>query len=69
MSLSAVERVEQILDEEGAERLFEEVLPSDPLSFKDTKSYRDRLKKASKETGLSEAMVVVKGSVEGRKVI
>ncbi|MDQ7039200.1 MAG: acetyl-CoA carboxylase, carboxyltransferase subunit beta [Aquificota bacterium] len=69
MSLSAVERVEQILDEEGAERLFEEVLPSDPLSFKDTKNYRDRLKKASKETGLSEAMVVVKGSVEGRKVI
>ncbi len=69
MPLSAVERVEQILDEEGADRLFEDILPADPLNFKDTKSYRDRLKKASKETGLSEAMVVVKGSIEGRRVI
>lgn len=69
MSLSAAERIEQLLDEEGAERLFEDILPADPLGFKDTKSYKDRLKKAYKDTGLSEAMVVVRGSIEGRRVI
>jgi acetyl-CoA carboxylase carboxyl transferase subunit beta len=69
MPLSAVERIEQLLDEGEVERLFEDVLPADPLNFKDTKSYRDRIRKASRETGLTEALVVVKGSMEGRKVL
>ncbi len=69
MTMSAVQRVESLLDEEGVVSLFEEVRPSDPLRFKDTRSYRDRLKKAQEQTGLSEAMVVVKGSIEGRRVI
>jgi len=67
--LSAVERVEFLLDDTGAEKLFESVLPTDPLRFKDTRSYRDRLKKAREQTGLSEAMVVVKGFMDGRPVI
>ncbi len=67
--LSAVERLEYLIDEENVERIFEEVLPADPLNFKDTTSYKDRLKRATKETGLSEAMVVVRGSISGRRVI
>ncbi len=67
--LSAVERVEQILDESGAQKLYEEMLPADPLGFKDTRPYRDRLKKAQEQTGLTEAMVVVRGSVEGREIV
>ncbi len=67
--LSAVERLEHLLDEERAEKMFEEIKPADPLNFKDAVSYKDRLKKASKETGLSEAMVVVRGSLEGRGVV
>ena len=67
--LSAVERAEFLLDDTGAEKLFEEVLPTDPLRFKDTKPYKDRLKKAQSETGLSEALVVVKGYMEGKELI
>jgi len=67
--LSAVERIEQLLDEEGAQNLFENVLPTDPLNFKDTKSYKDRLKKAQEQTGLTEAIVIVKGFMGGKPVI
>jgi len=67
--LSAKERINYTLDEENPELLFEEVLPTDPLSFKDTKSYKDRLKRAQEETDLTEAMVVVEGHVKGRKVV
>jgi acetyl-CoA carboxylase carboxyl transferase subunit beta len=69
MSMSAVQRVETLLDEKGAESLFEEIKPSDPLRFKDSRSYKDRLKKAQEQTGLSEAMVVMRGTIEGRGVI
>jgi acetyl-CoA carboxylase carboxyl transferase subunit beta len=67
--LSAVERVEFLLDDTGAEKLFENLLPDDPLKFKDTKPYKDRLKKAQQQTGLSEAIVIVKGFMKGRRVI
>ncbi len=67
--LSAIERVEFLLDSTDAEKLFEGVLPADPLRFRDTKSYRDRLKRAQEQTGLTEAIVIVRGSMEGRKVV
>ncbi len=67
--LSAVERVESLLDDTGAQKLFEEILPTDPLRFKDTKPYRERLKKAQEQTGLTEAMIVVKGFIGSRAVI
>ncbi len=67
--ISAVERVEFLLDDVGAEKLFEGILPTDPLKFKDTKSYRDRLKKAQEQTSLTEAIVIVKGFMNGKPVI
>jgi len=67
--LSARERIRYTLDEEESEFLFEDVKPTDPLGFKDTKSYKDRLKKAQEETGLSEALVVTEGHIKGKKVI
>ena len=66
--VSAIERLQQILDSYG-ELLFEDVLPSDPLNFKDSKSYKERIKSAQEETGLSEAMVVVKGNIEGIEIL
>jgi len=68
-TLSALERIKFTLDEENPELLFEEILPTDPLNFKDTKSYKDRLKKAQEETGLSEAIVITEGHIKGKKVI
>jgi len=41
----------------------------DPLEFKDTKSYRDRLKQAEKVTGLKDALITGEGLLEGKPAI
>ena len=42
--------------------------PDDPLSFTDTKSYKERLKSARKKTGLSCSMVVADGLIKNIKL-
>jgi acetyl-CoA carboxylase carboxyl transferase subunit beta len=42
---------------------------SDPLGFRDTKAYRDRLKQAEAQTGLKDALVAGEGKIDGRPVI
>lgn len=42
---------------------------TDPLEFKDTKSYRDRLKAAEKLTGLKDALITGEGLLEGKPCI
>jgi acetyl-CoA carboxylase carboxyl transferase subunit beta len=42
---------------------------SDPLRFKDTKPYRERLRQAQKETGLKDALITGEGMLEGRRVV
>jgi len=42
---------------------------TDPLSFADTKRYRDRLAKAQKETGISDAIINAEGTLDGKPVI
>ena len=49
--LPAVERLRLLLGEGGGQPLFTEVRPSDPLKFKDSKRYRDRLKESEAKTG------------------
>jgi len=41
------------------------VQPMDPLKFKDSKKYIDRLKQAQKTTGEDDALVVMRGQVKG----
>ena len=41
--------------------LFEDVRPTDPLKFKDSKRYRDRLKESEAKTGRPEAILTAKG--------
>jgi acetyl-CoA carboxylase carboxyl transferase subunit beta len=42
---------------------------TDPLSFHDTKSYRDRLRHAEKVTGMKDALVTGEGLLEGKPLI
>ncbi len=42
---------------------------SDPLEFKDTKSYRDRLRKAEKEIGLKDALISGEGLLDDKPLI
>src|SRR4029453_18671013 len=55
--ISARERIAQLADGGRFEEREGEVLPADPLGFKDTRRYRSRLKAAQEKTGVSEAVV------------
>lgn len=61
--LSARERIDQLLDPEGRYEIGSEVVPIDSLKFKDTKKYPDRLSAALEQTGETDAIVVMQGSV------
>jgi len=39
---------------------------TDPLQFKDTKSYSDRLRQAERNTGLKDALITGEGQLEGK---
>jgi len=39
---------------------------SDPLEFRDTKAYRDRLKKAERELGVKDALITGEGMLDGK---
>jgi len=42
---------------------------SDPLEFRDTKGYRDRLKKAERELGLKDALITGEGMLDGKPLV
>jgi acetyl-CoA carboxylase carboxyl transferase subunit beta len=65
MRIGARRRLDLFLDPEPREEIGAEVLPSDPLKFRDSKKYIDRLKAAQKATGETDALVAMRGQVEG----
>ena len=62
--LSARERIDQLLDPEARYEIGSEVLPVDSLKFKDTRKYPERLSAALEETGETDALVVMQGSMK-----
>jgi len=62
--VSARERIDQLLDPEGRYEIGSEVVPIDSLKFKDTKKYPDRLAAALEETGETDALIVIQGSIK-----
>jgi acetyl-CoA carboxylase carboxyl transferase subunit beta len=69
MRINARKRLEFFLDPHSQVELFKNLEPKDPLKFKDTKRYRDRLVAAQKKTGEKDALISVKGSLYGRSVV
>jgi acetyl-CoA carboxylase carboxyl transferase subunit beta len=67
--IGARERLEMLLDAEGRRELGQEVKPMDPLKFKDSKKYPDRLSEAQKGTGETDALVVMAGSIKTLPVV
>jgi acetyl-CoA carboxylase carboxyl transferase subunit beta len=68
-SISTSERIKIMLDKDSFEEYWKKMLPADPLNFKDRISYKDRIAKEQKKTGLNEAATVGKGTIEGKSVI
>jgi len=69
MRISGRKRLEGFLDAEPRVEIGEDVMPVDALKFKDLKKYKDRLIQAQKNTGESDALIVMMGQVKKVPVV
>ena len=69
MRVGARERLLKFLDPGSASELASGVEPDDPLKFRDSKRYRDRLLQAQKATGEKDALIVLAGTLKGLEVV
>ena len=69
MRVGALERLQWTFDDGHFTRIELPKVPADPLGFRDTKRYSDRLKEARAKTGLEDALVVAHGTVAGQKAV
>ena len=67
--ISARDRIAQLVDEGSFEERDVGVTSRDPLEFRDTKRYTDRLKSARKATGLEEAVLTGTARIGGCPVV
>jgi len=67
--ISSVERLLLLLDEGSIETSDENLASTDPLSFTDTRPYKERLEKSQASTGLKDAIINATGMLQGRPVI
>ena len=65
MRISARRRLELLFDAEAAEEIGANLSPIDHLNFKDLKKYKDRIAQAQKSTDEKDALIVMRGEVEG----
>ena len=65
MRLPADTRIKFLLDNGKYEKIKVSISKTDPLTFKDKKKYKDRLKQAKKKTKEDDAVVVAEGKIEG----
>jgi len=63
--VDARRRLDLFLDPEPREEIGANLEPVDPLKFKDSKRYKDRLSAAQKETDEKDALVVQRGQLKG----
>lgn len=69
MRLGARARIDALLDPEGRVEIGQNTRPVDPLKFKDSRKYPERVSEATKLTGESEAMVTMSGSIQAIPVV
>jgi len=67
--VSARERLDLTLDPEGRYEIGAEVVPVDFLKFVDSRKYIDRLNADQNDTGESDALVVMQGSIKTLPVV
>ena len=67
--IGARARVDLLLDAEGRVEIGREVLPTDPLKFKDSRRYSERLTDATKSTGETDSLVVIQGAMKSVPVV
>jgi acetyl-CoA carboxylase carboxyl transferase subunit beta len=69
LRINARERLGMFLDPDGLEEVGADLLPEDRLRFKDSKRYTDRLESARNETGETDALIAIKGQLNGMPLV
>src|ERR1700745_683156 len=69
MRIGARERLESFLDPGDAEEIGGAISPEDPLKFRDSKRYKDRLVQAQKATDESDALIVLAGTLQELPIV
>ena len=67
--IGSKEYFEILFDNKSFKEYDADILSEDPLKFTDTKSYKERVKKTIKATGLNDAIRTAQGKVNGHKLI
>jgi acetyl-CoA carboxylase carboxyl transferase subunit beta len=67
--IGARRRLDLFLDPEGREEIASELESGDPLKFKDSKKYKERLSAAQKKTGEKDALIVMRGQLKGVDIV
>ncbi len=67
--ISVLERISLLVDLGTFKEWDAELEPQDPLAFRDSRSYRERLKAQQEKTGRKDALVIGEGAVNGRRVV
>lgn len=67
--LRARARLDLFMDAEPRTEISGHLEPMDPLKFRDTRKYRDRLNQAQKDSGEREAIVVMRGALKSMPVV
>ncbi|MCG8377203.1 MAG: acetyl-CoA carboxylase, carboxyltransferase subunit beta [Chlorobiales bacterium] len=68
MRLSARDRLEIFLDPDSGREIAERLAPQDPLRFRDSKRYKDRIVQAQRDTNELDALVAMTGTLKGMAV-
>ncbi|RMG66554.1 MAG: acetyl-CoA carboxylase carboxyltransferase subunit beta [Nitrospirae bacterium] len=67
--ISANERLKLLIDSGSFQEIGQDISPTDPLGFKDTKPYKERLKEYQKKTGFKEAALAGEAKIKGIDVV
>ena len=69
MRVNARDRLDMFLDADSGREIGERLEPTDPLKFRDSKRYRDRVSQSQKKTGERDALVAMTGKLKGKPVV
>lgn len=69
MKIKAKDRLKNFFDDGKYETVALPEVAHDPLKFRDTKRYADRLKESRTKTGLDDAVIVATGQLYGQNIV
>jgi acetyl-CoA carboxylase carboxyl transferase subunit beta len=69
MRIPARVRLDIFLDAEARVEIGKNLKPTDPLKFRDTKKYKDRITQAQKQSRENDALVVIEGQLHGQGIV